>query len=275
MALAGTKTDVERSEWAIDDAVVRLRVWGTDWSFVLPSEGEPIVGSAETCGIRLHDPTERVSRQHARVVRQSGGWAICDLDSKNGIYVDGAKRDNAVLTAGVEVGVGGLTVIAESTRLIALRSFLARLLGWSGDRIETVDLALRAVRLAATRRARLVISGDGDLMPIAYGIHELALGSEKPFVACDPRRRRSEATARSVATIDVGMTALEAAAGGTLCIWSQRVPRDFAEVTAALRDPAVESSSSCVRTTPPTASASPPRPWTSRRSRVAPSRSGA
>jgi hypothetical protein len=30
------------------------------------------------------------------------------------------------------------------------------------------------------------------------------------------------------------MTAVDAAAGGTLCIWSQRVPRDFAEVTVAL-----------------------------------------
>jgi hypothetical protein len=234
MALPRTKTDVEKSEWAIDDAVVRLRVWGTDWCFVLPSEGVVIVGSAETCGIRLHDPTERVSRQHARVVREAGQWELRDLGSKNGIYVDGAKRDLAPLIPGLEVGIGGLTLIAESTRLIALRSLLARLLGWSGDKNETVDLALRAVRLAATRRARLVISGDGELMPIAHAIHRLALGAEKPFVACDPRRRRSEATARSVGNIEVGMTAVDAAAGGTLCIWSQRVPRDFAEVTVAL-----------------------------------------
>jgi hypothetical protein len=142
------------------------------------------------------------------------------------------------LTPGLEVRIGGVTVVAESMRLVALRSFLARLLGWHRERIEAVDLALRAVRIAATRQARLVVSGEEDLVPIAHGIHLRALGPSKPFIACDPRRRRTEATARSVANIDVGMDALQAAEGGSLCVRSQRLPRDFPEVTAALRDPA-------------------------------------
>jgi hypothetical protein len=231
-----TKTDLGAEAWAIDDEVVRLREWSTELSYPLPADAEVTIGSSETCSLRLTDPTGCLSRQHARLVREGPRWIAHDLDSKNGMRLDGVRRPKALLEPGSELGIGGITLIAESPRLIALRDYLARILGWSSDRSEAVDLAVRSVRLSATRRAALALCGEGDLVPIARGLHRCSLGDDRPFVLCDPRRRATEQT-RPLENYPTGMRAFHAAAGGSMCMWVKRLPRDFAEVTEALRDP--------------------------------------
>jgi hypothetical protein len=229
---------VAASEWEIDDQVMRLREWGTDTIRVLPAPpvADWTVGAAEGCALRLFDPSGRISRVHARLVHDQTRWLLRDLGSKNGVRLDGARRAEIVLEPGIEIGIGGLTLIAESTRSVALRSFLARLLGWRSHRTEVVDHALRSIRMAATRRAPLVLCGDGDVIPIARSIHRHALG-DRPFVVCDPRRRRTRATVRSAENHETGLAAFAAAQGGSLCVRSRRLPRDFTSVIAALRDP--------------------------------------
>lgn len=231
-----TKTDLGGDAWAIDDEVARLREWGTEVSHALPADTEVTIGSAETCSLQLNDPTGCLSRQHARLVREGGRWIAHDLDSKNGMRLDGVRRPKVQLEPGSELGVGGITLIAESARLIALRGYLARILGWSSDRSEAVDLAVRSVRLSATRRAALALCGEGDLVPIARGLHRYSLGDDRPFVLCDPRRRATE-QAGPLENYPTGLRAMHAAAGGSMCMWVKRLPRDFAEVTDALRDP--------------------------------------
>jgi hypothetical protein len=236
---ASTKTDVAASEWVVDDIVMRLREWGTDTIRLLPPPptNEWTIGAADTCALRLDDPSGRVSRLHARLVREDSHWRLRDLGSKNGVKIDGARRREIVLEPGAEIVIGGVTLIAESSRSVALRGFLARMLGWRSDRIEVVDHALRSIRLAATHRAALVLCGDGDLVPVAGSIHRHALGDDRPFVVCDPRRRPGEATVRSAANYETGLQALAAATGGSLCVRGHRLPRDFSEVVAALRAP--------------------------------------
>lgn len=235
-----TKTDATASEWSIDDIVIRVRGWASDMIRVLPAPptDEWMVGASPACALRLDDPSGQVSRVHARLVRDLSKWLLRDLGSKNGIRLDGARRTDFVLEPCAEIGIGGLTLIAESGRSVALRGFLSRLLGWRGDRLEAVDLALRSIRLAVTRRAALVLCGDGDLVPTAQSIHRHSIGLARPFVVCDPRRRPGKATVRSAENHETGMEAFAAATGGTLCVRSQRLPRDFSEVAAALRDPA-------------------------------------
>ena len=118
--MAATQTDVGANEWQINDEVVRLREWGTDRVHSLSAAtGSWTIGSAETCELVLDD--RRVSRQHARVSRQGTRWSVLDLGSKNGLRLDGARRSQIVLEPGLEIGLGGLTLIAESPRLLALR----------------------------------------------------------------------------------------------------------------------------------------------------------
>jgi len=232
-----TKTDAGATEWAIDDELFRLRQWGTDITYLLPRPPiiEIEVGAAAECALCLVDESNRVSRHHARIQRESAGWVVHDLRSKNGIRFDGTRRPMQLLQPGIEVGIGGLTLIAESRRLAALRSVLARLLGWGSDQLVTIDLALRALRLAAANRTPLALCGEGNLVPIARAIHRHTLGDDRPFVLCDPRRRAPDATVRTAENVQPAFAALVAAQGGSLCIWSERLPHDFAQVRAALR----------------------------------------
>lgn len=238
MTNAITKTDVAIDEWTVTDDVIRVRLWGHEDSQTLyPEDEEVTIGSGDGCGFVIDDPSGRISRLHARLVRRGAGWAIRDAGSKNGLRMDGARRYDVVLEPGIEVGLGGVTLVAESARSIELRAFLARVLGWRSERIETVDLALRAVRMAATRRVALALCGDGDLVPTARSIHDHAIGRARPFIVCDPRRRPGKATVRSAENYETGLAAFEAAAGGTLCVRSRRLPRDFSKLLVALRNP--------------------------------------
>lgn len=229
-------TEVDRAAgWQIDDAVIRLRKWATDDVYLLPHGSKVTIGASDACGIELDDASghHRISRLHARLVHHEGSWRILDLGSQNGIRVDGVAVPEAVVTPGVEIGIGGITLVAESSRLAHLRAYLARILG--RDDLAAVDLALRAIRMAAARRSEIILRGRGDMVPIARAIHRLALGAGRPFIVCDPRRRRGGATARSAENYEAGMPALAAATGGSLCVRRLRMPRDVGELMAALR----------------------------------------
>lgn len=49
-----------------------------------------VIGRAPDCGLALEDPL--VSRRHARVLISALGAGIEDLDSANGVYVNGTAR---------------------------------------------------------------------------------------------------------------------------------------------------------------------------------------
>lgn len=115
----------------------------------------------------------------------------------------------------------------------ALRGFVERLIGWSDER--AVELALRSLETAVGYRAALVLCGAGDLVPIARGLHRRALGADRPFVVCDPRRGNRSASVRSPANRASGVAALAIAAGGSLCVRARRLPHDFPALAAQLR----------------------------------------
>jgi hypothetical protein len=237
MAIA-TAMDAGADEWRISDEVIRLRRWGTEDAYPLPGrDGAWEIGAAAGVWLRLEDETNRVSRVHARLTFDGVRWQLADRESKNGIRCDGARRTSIPLSPGIEIGIGGITLIAESAQLIALRGVLARLIGWTDARAKEVDLALRAVRMAATRRESLVLCGEGDLVSIAHLLHRHALGEARPFVVCDPRRRATDSSARAAANYSTGMDALAAAAAGTLCMWRARLPPDFDAVLETIRGP--------------------------------------
>jgi Inner membrane component of T3SS, cytoplasmic domain len=239
MSTDPTKTDPTAHEWAITDDVVRLREWGTGRIYSLPasSTSEVIIGADDTCDVRLVDGSGRTSRRHAALVRDGSRWTLRDLDSKNGVQLDGAYRRSFDLEPGSEIGIGDLILIAESSRSVALRCYLARILGWASDRTHAVDLALRAVRSAVTRRTALVVCAESNPVSIAIAVHRIAVGRERPFVTCDPRRTSTTETVRWAQNCAASQDALTAASGGTLCVWSSRLPSDFAAVRARLHEP--------------------------------------
>jgi hypothetical protein len=62
------------------------------------------IGRSKDCEIRLPDPN--VSRRHAEIRPDGNGWTIVDLDSTNGIEVDGKRVKELPLTDGARFTVG-------------------------------------------------------------------------------------------------------------------------------------------------------------------------
>jgi hypothetical protein len=217
--------------------VVRLREWGTERIHVLPQlpVQDCFVGTSTQCALRLTDP--HVSPTHAELIFERNRWRIRGLGSAPALRLDGIPREDFDLVAGAEIGIGTTTLVAETPRTIALREFCARMLGWGSDRMKAVDHALRALRFAAARRSGLILCGQGDLVPIAHTLHRHTLGIDAPFIVCDPRRRNFSGTVRSPANHDSGVTALRAAAGGSLCVRGSRLPRDLSELLRLLHEP--------------------------------------
>lgn len=234
MPMLSTMLQDGETESALDDRVIRLREWGTDYIHALPSPNGPAwyIGSSNICPLRLTDPA--VLLRHAELFHERGQWHIRDLEGTTGVRQDGEPRKEFVLTPGTEIGIGATVLIAESERYIALREFCARLLGWGRDRMGAVDHALRAIRLAAARRSTLVLRGDGDQVPLAYALHRRVLGSAARFVVCDPRRGDLPASVRSPANVSGAVMAMGVAAGGSLCMRSRRLPQDLPELMRLL-----------------------------------------
>ena len=55
------------------------------------SAGPATLGRGDAATVRLPADAEQVSRQHARVVHDSGGWRLADLGSRWGTFVNGVK----------------------------------------------------------------------------------------------------------------------------------------------------------------------------------------
>ena len=89
----GTDTDPGAGYWGINDRVTQLRLWGAGVVFPLPDAGDDLIlGASHACSIKIDDPLKHVSRIHARLSRTRKGWMVFDLDSKNGIHLDGAQQ---------------------------------------------------------------------------------------------------------------------------------------------------------------------------------------
>ena len=236
MAVATLADGLARTpDSALCHEVVHLREWGTDRIHVLPRAPFPdcLIGTSAAGELHL---TDLHAARHARLRYRGRHWWIRDLGSAYGLRQDGVRCMEFLVEPGGEIGVGATTLIAESPHSIALREFCGRMLGWTRGP-AVVDHALRAIRLAITRRAALVLCGEAELILVAYALHRRSLGVDAPFVACDPRRQSLPASVRSPANHNTGMVALEAAAWGTVCVNSVRSPRDLAALIARLHEP--------------------------------------
>jgi len=232
------KADVGDSH-ALEDEVVRLREWGTDKVYLLPrhSTMRCTIGASVGCSIHLVDPRRRISRIHAELICERGQWLLRDLQSKNGLWLNGMRTLEVWLTPGDEITLGYVTLVAESPRSIELHSYLSRLLGWDARMREAVDLALRSTRRAKAGSGAVVLCGEDDLMPIARSLHRRIHGNERPFIVCDPARCLLDLNSSRPETYDLGVPALNAAIGGTLCLRHERLPFDFPDVAAVLWQP--------------------------------------
>jgi hypothetical protein len=247
-----TATDPTSTEWAMADEVIRLRERGSMKFYPLRRHGLPDtdsdepslpaspsklrIGAGMGSDLQLNDPQKRVSQNHGILFFEEAQWHVLDIGSKNGISLDGKKQPGGCLEPGTELGVGSLTLVAESVRYIELRCFLSRLLGWVGDAAEeAVDRAMQIIRWAQRRRTPIALVGNEDMVPIAHDLHHYIFGADKPFVLCDSKRQSRAEDARSVENIAEPRAALRAARGGTLCMRNERLPEEMEGILEEIR----------------------------------------
>jgi pSer/pThr/pTyr-binding forkhead associated (FHA) protein len=65
-----------------------------------------VIGRTEDANCRIDHPS--ISRAHARLDLESGKWTISDLDSINGIFINGFRKDDYVLKAGDIIRMGNV-----------------------------------------------------------------------------------------------------------------------------------------------------------------------
>jgi FHA domain/zinc-ribbon domain len=69
-----------------------------------PQGERTTIGRSPDCGVFLDDVT--VSRRHAALVQRDGRWAIEDLGSLNGTFVNRRRVEGATLEDGDEIQIG-------------------------------------------------------------------------------------------------------------------------------------------------------------------------
>jgi pSer/pThr/pTyr-binding forkhead associated (FHA) protein len=93
--------DARRIE-PVDDRRQALLVGGGRRNVL--SGSRVVLGRSREADIVLQDPN--VSRRHAELRKDDGGWQIVDLGSTNGIKVNGRRVDNQPLRPGDQVTIG-------------------------------------------------------------------------------------------------------------------------------------------------------------------------
>lgn len=84
-----------------------------------PTVFEIIIGREEGCDLVLNSSS--VSRRHARVTSDLHVLRVEDLDSKNGITVNGRKVHSQVLNAGDVIGIAGEATLSTDALLTLLQ----------------------------------------------------------------------------------------------------------------------------------------------------------
>jgi len=75
------------------------------------TQPDMLVGRHSEADVRL--PLPDVSRRHCRFVFEDGEWRVIDLQSLNGVYVNGEQIQEAALHHGDTVRIGGFHFIAQ------------------------------------------------------------------------------------------------------------------------------------------------------------------
>lgn len=83
-------------------------------TFVFDRAGETVIGrvGGDKVGVVLDDP--KISKIHCKVVGRSGYFAIIDLESETGVWVNGERVREKTLKSGMEIKLGSTTLVFKA-----------------------------------------------------------------------------------------------------------------------------------------------------------------
>jgi Protein of unknown function (DUF3662)/FHA domain len=97
---------VSAEELGLGREIVSLTVNGTKHEL---EEGQAVIGRSKDCDIQLPDPN--VSRRHAEVRQEGAAYWVIDLDSTNGMEVNGRRQKRAKLRQGDRITLGSTELV--------------------------------------------------------------------------------------------------------------------------------------------------------------------
>lgn len=172
--LKGAATTLPFSPQALDATVfteLRLLVIqpSSSRNVTLPANGHFIIGRAPDCEIPADDPS--VSRKHARIVVKDGEARVMDLDSRNGVRVNGVVvRGAHMLSSGDVIGIGDVTLVVRPNE----RSRRQRALLRAGETIARLDHEVERA-LGYARPLSLLVVEDSALPAEAFSALDQSL----------------------------------------------------------------------------------------------------
>jgi len=97
---------VSAEELGLGREIVSLTVNGTKHEL---DGGQAVIGRSKECDIQLPDPN--VSRKHAEVRQEGAAYWVIDLDSTNGMEVNGRRQKRAKLRQGDRITLGSTELV--------------------------------------------------------------------------------------------------------------------------------------------------------------------
>jgi pSer/pThr/pTyr-binding forkhead associated (FHA) protein len=88
-------------------------------SIIELEEKDMVIGRSPECEIRFM--VENVSRKHARVLFHNEEFMIEDLDSTNGLFVNGVKVVRCVLRNNDQIALGGVRLLFNEEKRLQSR----------------------------------------------------------------------------------------------------------------------------------------------------------
>jgi len=137
-----------------------------------------VVGSGAFADLSLREPT--LSRRHASVSHSGTFIEVLDLQSTNGLSLNGARVETARLGLGGGVRVGRAALSVEPAGVALRRAALPGLVGTSSPMLDLADRVRRFAPLALSVLVRGESGSGKDL--VARAIHQLS-GRRGAFVA--------------------------------------------------------------------------------------------
>jgi sigma-54 dependent transcriptional regulator, acetoin dehydrogenase operon transcriptional activator AcoR len=159
------------------------------WVFETP---KAVIGRDANAGLFL--PVQAVSRIHAEVTWDAGRWVIRDLESRNGILVDGHPVRSAVLESNAEVRIGDalLKYVDRDARLGSTYRIHGQMVADARRRVARTELvggmqmdriAAELERIAPTPLSVMLLGESGTGKEVAARELHQKSGRRGPFQA--------------------------------------------------------------------------------------------
>jgi DNA-binding NtrC family response regulator len=155
-------------------------IWLLPVPRVVPLTGPRALTCGRDASCDVHLPGSSSSREHARIEKDGPIWVVRDLQSKNGVWVNGERVASAYLEVGMVLRVGdGVAVVAEAAATHELTELAAGL--WGGARLAALAQQARRAAESALHVVLEAETGSGKEC-FAKAIHAWS-GRRGAFVA--------------------------------------------------------------------------------------------